>query len=364
LAPASLRPAIPAVRALAPLALLAAVALWLAGVALRDVYLFDTLTGRVGLRDTAATVVSNLTSFTSPYYTVSLESEGAVRRLQRWRRTSAGPDRRVEVERVAASAGPGADVLVYRPTRPAPPPPGGSVPLVLFVHGGSFAFGSGEYPMARDLAADLGVPVVSVDVSPAPQSKCPTQVNEVLGVRRWLAEEGVAKRVTGRTGNLDVVLMGDDTGGTIAASVAQASARDPRTRFSMQVLVAPVLRAAGATEAYLRAPRALPETAWMWRAYVDATVPGAAACEPGLGEVPRASPKALIVTGSRDVFAEEARQYADRLDAAARGQGQLKVTRVTAHATHAGVLWRRDNGDRWWRAVIQALQSHFGVPRG
>jgi acetyl esterase len=144
---------------------------------------------------------------------------------------------RAEMARVEdrTFAGPAGDVPVriYRPTDDA-----GPQPALVWYHGGGFVLGNIEVSdlTCRDLAAQAGVVVVSVDYRLAPEHPYPAGVDDCYAALVW---------VVATAGDLGidptrVAVGGDSAGGNMAAVVALA-ARDrggPALRF--QLLVYPV----------------------------------------------------------------------------------------------------------------------------
>ncbi len=90
------------------------------------------------------------------------------------------------------------------------PKAGASNAVVLFVHGGSFIYGSltshGE--MIARIALATGARVLALDYRLAPEHPFPAALDDVVAAYRWLLAQGVAP---GR-----VVFMGDSAGGNLA----------------------------------------------------------------------------------------------------------------------------------------------------
>jgi acetyl esterase len=125
-------------------------------------------------------------------------------------------------------------VRIYYPTRECLD---GNHPLILFIHGGGFAYGSvEEYDMmAGKLAEVTGMVMVSVEYRLAPEYPFPAAVNDCFAVLRWLQVH--APEIGGDTGRICV--MGDSAGGNIA-TVLTLRCRDEHAPMpACQVLLYP-----------------------------------------------------------------------------------------------------------------------------
>lgn len=88
--------------------------------------------------------------------------------------------------------------------------------VVLFMHGGSFIFGSnashGE--MIARIALAAGVRVLAIEYRLAPEAPFPAAIDDAVAAYRWLRAEGVP---AGK-----IVLAGDSAGGNLAVTVPLA----------------------------------------------------------------------------------------------------------------------------------------------
>jgi acetyl esterase len=106
--------------------------------------------------------------------------------------------------------------LPARLYRPVP----GSVPLVVYLHGGGWTIGSLESHdrMCRRLAAGSGAAVLAIDYRLAPEHPWPASVDDTVAVLGWVASgpaglgpDGLGPAPTA------VAVAGDSAGGTLAA---------------------------------------------------------------------------------------------------------------------------------------------------
>ena len=114
--------------------------------------------------------------------------------------------------------------IPLRAYRPVPVAAAGDLPPVLvYFHGGGFTIGSIEShdPIARRIAADAGVVVVSVDYRLGPEDVFPAAVEDAFAALQWVGEH--ARELGGDPSRLAVA--GDSAGGCLA-TVTAALARD------------------------------------------------------------------------------------------------------------------------------------------
>jgi len=89
--------------------------------------------------------------------------------------------------------------------------------LILFLHGGSYLFGSStttHREMMARLAFETGLPVVAPDFRLAPEHPYPAQLHDALAVYSALLQDGASPD--------RLVIVGDSSGGNLAISLALA----------------------------------------------------------------------------------------------------------------------------------------------
>jgi acetyl esterase len=203
------------------------------------------------------------------------------------------------------------------PVRVYTPDAGGSRGLALYFHGGAFFLGSLETHdhVARALAVETGLTVVSVGYRLAPEHPFPAGLDDAYAVVRWAAAEPALRG----TGPLAVV--GDSSGGTFAAAVAAIAHDGGFDEITHQVLYYPSLdldfdetRYPSLTENAvgfgLETAGLRPFNAF----YLDS---GADPGDPPVSPMKRADlsglPPAHNVTGEHDPLRDEGEQYGARL---------------------------------------------------
>jgi acetyl esterase len=204
-------------------------------------------------------------------------------------------------------------VRIYRPTA------GGTLPALVYFHGGGWVIGSLDTHDAscRGLAKDVGCTVVSIDYRLAPEARYPAAAEDCYAATRWVAENAAALGVDPRR----IAIGGDSAGGNLGAVVA-LMARDrgaPALRF--QLLIYPVTDSDFTrpsyrenAEGYLLTAKAME---WFWGHYVpEASRRREAYCAPIHAAELAGLPPALVQTAELDPLRDEGEAYARRLQEA------------------------------------------------
>ena len=125
-------------------------------------------------------------------------------------------------------------VRLYHPVRAA-----GTLPAVLYIHGGAFTMGSIEleHAAAASLAREVGALVVSVEYRLAPEHPFPAALDDCYAALRWLstsAEELAIDRTR-------VAVCGTSAGGGLAAALALLARDRGGPAITFQFLGSPEL---------------------------------------------------------------------------------------------------------------------------
>ncbi|MEU4511050.1 alpha/beta hydrolase [Nonomuraea wenchangensis] len=191
--------------------------------------------------------------------------------------------------------------------------------LLVYFHGGAFFLGSLETHdhVARSLAKETGLKVISVGYRRAPEHAFPAGLQDCYGVVRWAAEQGESLAWDGGT----LALAGDSSGGTFVAAVAAMAHDAGFDRITHQVMYYPSLDLDFDVD---RHP-SLRENAVGYGLETAGLKPfnafylgsGADPADPLVSPIKRADlaglPPALIVTGEYDPLRDEGELYGRRL---------------------------------------------------
>lgn len=205
------------------------------------------------------------------------------------------------------------------PVRVYTPAEADSYGVLVYFHGGAFFLGSLDTHdhVARSLAKETGLKVLSVGYRLAPEAAFPAGLDDCYAVVRWAAEEGESLAWDGTT----LAVAGDSSGGTFAAAVAARAHDDGFQGITHQILYYPSLDLDFDVDRYAslreNAVGYGMETAGLkpFNAfYLDS---GADPADPLVSPVRRTDlsglPPALVVTAEHDPLRDEGEVYGRRL---------------------------------------------------
>ncbi|MYY19797.1 MULTISPECIES: alpha/beta hydrolase [unclassified Streptomyces] len=201
------------------------------------------------------------------------------------------------------------------PVRVYTPAEADSYGLLVYFHGGAFFLGSLETHdhVARSLAAETGLRVVSAGYRLAPEAAFPAGLDDCHAVVRWAAGDGAGLAWDGTT----LAVAGDSSGGNFAAAVAATAHDDGFDRITHQILYYPSLDLDFDVDRYA----SLRENAVGYGLETAGLKPfnafylgsGADPADPLVSPVKRADltglPRALVVTGELDPLRDEGELY-------------------------------------------------------
>ena len=112
-----------------------------------------------------------------------------------------------------------------------------SSPVLLYFHGGGFFtdFRASHLHFLSQWAAQLDVPILYVNYALAPDNAYPTALNECYDVYRWVVEGRLGLNAS------HITLVGDSTGGNLAAAVCMKAIQDQIRIPDAVVLACPIL---------------------------------------------------------------------------------------------------------------------------
>jgi acetyl esterase len=254
--------------------------------------------------------------------------------------------------------GPAGDLGVRVYTPEGSPP----FPIVVWFHGGGWVVGTLDTydPLCRALAAATPAVVVSVDYRLAPEHRWPAAAEDAYAATLWASRN--AAELGGAQHRLAVA--GDSAGGNLAAVVALGARDRGAPAIAFQLLVYPVLDAAGDTGSWRDFADGFYLTAdgmrWYWNHYLggaDGTAPDAS---PARAAFLGGLPPALVIGASHDILRDEGEAYAARLADAGVAASASRVPGVV----HGFFRWRAVTpaADTALQEAAAALRAALGPP--
>ena len=190
------------------------------------------------------------------------------------------------------------------------------LPSLVYYHGGGWVKGN-HYThdrMCRKLAVETQAVVISVEYALSPENKFPAAIEDAYDSLLW-----AIKNIHGYNGDSQrIAVIGDSSGGNIAAVIAHMAAKNELQEVQLQVLLYPVIDCACNTPSYTTFENGFMLTKKSMEYYIDSYLEDA-----NLITNPQVSPlhfpfneqlaPAIIITAEADPLRDEARLYADRL---------------------------------------------------
>lgn len=197
----------------------------------------------------------------------------------------------------------------------------GTLPAVLYVHGGGWILGNaGTHDrLVRELAVGADAAVVFVEYDRSPEARYPVAIEQAYATAQWIVKEGATEGLDASR----LAIAGDSVGGCMTAAVAILAKQRGDVRFVHQSMYYPVTDAAQDTDSYrefANGPYLLARSmAWFWDAYLpevdkrsEITASPLRATLDDLAGLP----EAFLIVDENDVLRDEGEAYARKLTAA------------------------------------------------
>lgn len=196
------------------------------------------------------------------------------------------------------------------------------MPIILFFHGGGWSLGDLESydGLLQTLCALSGAGFISIDYRLAPDHPFPAGLEDCLAATRWVAQN--LKAYGAPSGRYAV--MGDSSGGNLAAAVARRMRREGLCPPLAQFLLYPILDLSKPHTAYPSRIKFGDGDFFLSRDAIDATIgwylsgnasPDDPDISPLLADDIALSPPTVVLTAGFDPLQDEGRAYAQRLNA-------------------------------------------------
>jgi acetyl esterase/lipase len=194
----------------------------------------------------------------------------------------------------------------------------GSLPAVLYLHGGGWVLGSSTTHdrLVRDLAVGADAAIVFVEYNRSPEAPYPVALEQAYAVARWVHEQGDAVGLD----SARLAVAGDSSGGNMAAALAILAKQRGDVRFLHQSLYYPATDAGQDTDSYREFAHGPHLTAasmaWFWDAYVpDLAIRGETTVSPLQASLEELTglPETFIIVDECDVLRDEGEAYGRKL---------------------------------------------------
>jgi acetyl esterase/lipase len=198
--------------------------------------------------------------------------------------------------------------------------PSGAPGVVVAFHGGGWLMGDRDSfdAVCRNLAADSGLAVVSVDYGLAPEHRFPAALHDAWAATCWLAQHGPAHGLPAQR----LAVMGESAGGNLAAVVCLLARERRAPKILAQALIYP------ATDARLQAEslrtyaegylQRAADVAHAFRTYAldHGVSPTDWRLSPLLAPSHADLPPALVISAECDAIRDDGESYAAKLSEA------------------------------------------------
>ncbi len=246
-----------------------------------------------------------------------------------------------------------ADVGDVRVRIVRPPDAVGTLPVILYMHGGGWVLGNADTHdrLVRELADGTEAAVVFVEYDRSPEAHYPVAIEQGYATAQWIVREGDANQLNPER----IAIAGDSVGGNMAAALALMANERGDVRFVQQSMYYPVTDAAMDTGSYEQFAEGYFLTAksmaWFWDAYLPdlerRSEPFASPLRATDDQL-EGLPPALVIVDEADVLRDEGEAYAARLRAAGVPVTTVRYDGIThdfmmlnplsgTHATRAAV---------------------------
>ncbi|QFZ19030.1 alpha/beta hydrolase [Saccharothrix syringae] len=194
----------------------------------------------------------------------------------------------------------------------------GSLPAVLYVHGGRWMLGDARTHsrLVRDLALASGAAFLVPEYTRVPEARYPVAVEECYALLTWAVEHAADLGVDGTR----IAVAGDCAGATMATALTMLAKRRGGPRLRAQLLYYPLTDARCDTPSHRRFAEGYLLTSgqarWCWEQYAsrpaDLDEPTAVPMRASRADL-AGLPATLVVSAEADVVRDEGERYAERL---------------------------------------------------
>ncbi|MFC7644752.1 alpha/beta hydrolase [Streptosporangium lutulentum] len=194
----------------------------------------------------------------------------------------------------------------------------GTLPVVLYVHGGGWVIGNaGTHDrLVRELAVGTQAAVVFVEYDRSPEARYPVAIEQAYATAQWITRHGAEEGLDAAR----LAVVGDSVGGNMTAALTIMAKRRGDVTFVHQSLYYPVTDAAQDTDSYREFAEGPYLTAkamaWFWDAYTtDPAQRAEITASPLRATIDELEglPPAFVIVDENDVLRDEGEAYARKL---------------------------------------------------
>jgi acetyl esterase len=241
----------------------------------------------------------------------------------------------------------------------------GTLPVVVYMHGGGWILGNaGTHDrLVRELAVGARAAVAFVEYTPSPEARYPVAIEQGYATAQWITRDGASHRLDPSR----MAVAGESVGGNMTAALALMAKQRGDVTFLQQSLYYPVTDGAMNTDSYDQfatgyyLSRASME--WFWDAYTpDLALRSEITASPNQASLEQVAglPPALVFVDEADVLRDEGEAYAAKLR-----QAGVPVTTVRYDGTvHDFMLLNSLSQTHAARAAIAQATSFLRAALG
>ncbi len=196
----------------------------------------------------------------------------------------------------------------------------GSLPVVLYMHGGGWIFGSAASHgrLAAELAVASRAAVAFIEYTLAPEAKYPVQLEQCYAVARWLTQQGDTYELDSSR----IAVAGDSAGGNMATVLCLMAKQRGDVKFVQQSMYYPMTDALTNQDSesyrlFKDGPYGDAKSMeWFWSTYLpeeelrsESTVSPLRATLDELRDLP----PALVIVDENDIIRDQGEAYATKL---------------------------------------------------
>lgn len=194
----------------------------------------------------------------------------------------------------------------------------GTLPVVLYMHGGGWVLGNAATHdrLVRELAVGARAAVAFVEYTPSPEAHYPVAIEQGYATAQWIVRNGASKGLDGRR----MAVAGESVGGNMSTALALMAKQRGDVTFVQESMYYPVTDAAMNTDSYERfatgyyLSRKLME--WFWDAYTtDPAQRAEILASPNQASIEQLAglPPTFLLVDEADVLRDEGEAYAAKL---------------------------------------------------